>query len=135
MITLLSYCKRLWRIGTFSQAEPVNFKCLDPDPGEGSGVDPGYLDDLAPWLRRQRSEFPWAATARTARRVACAVHKAAAPDRRNLLQCNGEAAAQSVAHFHMHILPRKAGDHLRSTGTSSPATGRKSRRWPGRSGP
>ena len=37
---------------------------------------------------------------------------AVAPDGMNLLQCNGEAAAQSVFHFHMHVLPRKAGDEV-----------------------
>ncbi len=30
----------------------------------------------------------------------------------NLVQCNGAAAAQSVLHFHMHVLPRTDGDEL-----------------------
>jgi histidine triad (HIT) family protein len=30
----------------------------------------------------------------------------------NLLQCNGKAAAQSVFHFHMHVIPRAMGDGL-----------------------
>jgi len=50
------------------------------------------------------------ATVRTAQKVADAVNRTVEPDGMNLLQCNGEAAAQSVFHFHMHVLPRKAGD-------------------------
>ena len=30
----------------------------------------------------------------------------------NLLNCTREIAGQSVFHFHMHIIPRKAGDGL-----------------------
>ena len=51
-----------------------------------------------------------AATASTAQKIASAVNRTLEPDGMNLLQCNGEAAAQSVFHFHMHVLPRKAGD-------------------------
>ncbi len=51
-----------------------------------------------------------AATARSARRVARAVREVVRPDGLNLLQCNGEAAAQSVLHFHVHVLPRHHGD-------------------------
>ncbi len=53
------------------------------------------------------------ATVRTAKRVAAAVDKTLSPDGLNLLQCNGPAAAQSVMHFHMHVLPRKNGDELK----------------------
>jgi histidine triad (HIT) family protein len=66
-----------------------------------------------------------AAAARIARRVARAVNRALQPDGLNLLQSNGPGAAQSVGHFHFHVLPRwqddgllvnwtpKAGDHAR----------------------
>jgi histidine triad (HIT) family protein len=53
-----------------------------------------------------------AATARTARRVATAVRATLLPGGLNLLQCNGKAAAQSVFHFHMHVIPRATGDGL-----------------------
>jgi histidine triad (HIT) family protein len=53
------------------------------------------------------------AVVRTAKRVAGAVHGALAPDGINLVQCNGQGAAQSVAHFHMHVLPRTLGDDLK----------------------
>jgi histidine triad (HIT) family protein len=54
-----------------------------------------------------------AAVAVTARRVARAVDATLAPDGLNLLQCNGEAAGQSVFHLHMHVLPRAGGDGLK----------------------
>ena len=53
------------------------------------------------------------ATVRTAQRIAAAVDKVVKPDGINLLQCNGAAAAQSVFHFHMHVLPRADGDDLK----------------------
>jgi len=54
-----------------------------------------------------------AAVARTARQVATAVALVVSPDGLNLLQCNGPGAAQSVFHFHMHVLPRTLGDDLK----------------------
>lgn len=53
------------------------------------------------------------ATVVTAKKVAAAIDKTLAPDGLNLLQCNGPAAAQSVLHFHMHVLPRNTGDDLK----------------------
>jgi len=49
----------------------------------------------------------------TARRVARAVDLTVKPEGLNLVQCNGEAAGQSVFHFHMHVLPRSIGDELK----------------------
>ena len=54
----------------------------------------------------------FAAAGRTAIRVAAAVNAALAPDGLNLLQSNGPGAAQSVPHFHLHILPRRMNDGL-----------------------
>ena len=48
-----------------------------------------------------------------AKKIAFAIDKTLGPDGMNLLQCNGPAAAQSVMHFHMHVLPRRDGDKLR----------------------
>ena len=58
------------------------------------------------------SEEALARTAGTARKVAAAVAKTLNPDGLNLVQCNGPAAAQSVMHFHVHVLPRVKGDGL-----------------------
>jgi len=54
----------------------------------------------------------FAAAGRTAIRVAAAVNAALTPDGLNLLQSNGPGAAQSVPHFHLHILPRRMNDGL-----------------------
>ena len=48
-----------------------------------------------------------------AKMIAAAIEKTLSPDGINLLQCNGPAAAQSVLHFHMHVLPRRDGDELK----------------------
>ena len=46
----------------------------------------------------------------TAKKVAGALRKALNPDGLNLLQASGAAAFQSVPHFHLHLIPRWAGD-------------------------
>ncbi|MCW5698393.1 MAG: HIT family protein [Rhodospirillales bacterium] len=45
--------------------------------------------------------------------VATAVQKALAPHGLNIVQANGPGAAQSVMHFHWHVLPRGEDDGLR----------------------
>ena len=45
-----------------------------------------------------------------AKKVAAALRKSLSPDGLNLLQANGAAAFQSVAHFHLHLIPRWTGD-------------------------
>lgn len=50
--------------------------------------------------------------ASVAQRVAAAVRTALAPEGINLIQANGPGAGQSVPHFHIHILPRRAADGL-----------------------
>jgi histidine triad (HIT) family protein len=62
----------------------------------------------------------FAATARTASAVAKAVEATLRPDGLNLLQSNGPGAAQSVAHFHLHILPRRMQDGLVMNWTPKP---------------
>jgi len=59
------------------------------------------------------SDVAIAATVATAKKIAVAIDKTLNPDGLNLLQCNGPAAAQSVPHFHMHVLPRREGDELK----------------------
>ena len=48
----------------------------------------------------------------TAKKIAKAVKEAAGADGVNILQNNGESAGQTVKHFHVHIIPRKAGDNV-----------------------
>ena len=51
-----------------------------------------------------------AATMNAAQCAARAIEKTMSPDGINLIQANGPGAAQSVMHFHIHVLPRKFGD-------------------------
>lgn len=52
----------------------------------------------------------FAAVTRTVKRVAGAVRATLNPEGLNLVQANGPAAAQSVPHFHVHVLPRRLND-------------------------
>jgi histidine triad (HIT) family protein len=54
----------------------------------------------------EASEEDLVAVIRTVRRMARALEAAMSPDGINLFQANGEAAFQSVPHFHMHVIPR-----------------------------
>ena len=58
------------------------------------------------------SDEALARTVVTAKRVAGAIARTLNPAGLNLVQCNGPAAAQSVMHFHVHVLPRTAHDRL-----------------------
>jgi histidine triad (HIT) family protein len=46
-------------------------------------------------------------------KVARAVNQTLSPNGLNLVQANGPGAQQSVAHFHVHVLPRQTGDDLK----------------------
>lgn len=52
------------------------------------------------------------AVSKTAKRVARAIKQTLDPHGINLVQANGKGAAQSVFHFHMHVLPRTNDDDL-----------------------
>ncbi len=54
-----------------------------------------------------------ASTMTTVRIVANSVNRKLSPDGISLIQANGKGAAQSVPHFHIHIMPRKLGDELK----------------------
>ena len=62
----------------------------------------------------------FAAAGSTAIKIARAVNRVVKPDGLNLLQSNGPGAAQSVPHFHLHILPRRLGDYLAVNWTLRP---------------
>jgi histidine triad (HIT) family protein len=59
------------------------------------------------------SDEALAAVSRSVSRVARAVNQALSPSGLNLVQANGPDAQQSVAHFHVHVLPRQRGDELK----------------------
>jgi len=53
------------------------------------------------------------AVAATAQRVAARARDRLGADGVNLLQSSGAAAWQTVFHFHVHVIPRYAGDPLK----------------------
>src|SRR5579859_3836071 len=53
------------------------------------------------------------ATILAAQRLAARMMERLGADGINLLNCRGEAAWQTVFHFHMHVIPRYDGDPLR----------------------
>lgn len=53
-----------------------------------------------------------AGVARAAARVARAIEAAFRPEGMSVYQANGKAAGQTVFHYHVHLLPRHAGDGM-----------------------
>ena len=60
------------------------------------------------------------ATMVAAQRLARHMHDRLSPDGINLLNSCGSAAWQTVFHFHIHVIPRYAGDPLRLPWTPGP---------------
>jgi len=56
-----------------------------------------------------------AALSRTALRVARAIREEFRPQGLSVYQANGKAAWQSVFHYHVHLVPRYAGDGMTLT--------------------
>ena len=84
----------------FMDINPVN-------PGHCLVIPKAHADDIL-----EIGDDDIAAAARTARRIAGAVHRALTPGGVNLLQANGAGAGQSVFHFHFHVMPRRPGDDV-----------------------
>lgn len=55
------------------------------------------------------------AVARMVVRLARAIRAAFAPEGLSVYQANGEAAGQTVFHYHVHLVPRYAGDGMAFT--------------------
>jgi histidine triad (HIT) family protein len=53
------------------------------------------------------------AVVRSAKRLADRMRTVLEPAGINLIQANGAAAFQTVFHFHMHVVPRYAGDPIK----------------------
>ena len=47
-----------------------------------------------------------------AKKVGKAIMEAFSPDGMNVVQNNGEAAGQTVLHYHTHLIPRYSGDEV-----------------------
>lgn len=83
--------------------------------------------DIAPWTRGhvlvvpkahaadlgEISDEDLAAVAAAARRIALLQRERLGAEGNNLLNSFGAAAWQSVFHFHLHVVPRYAGDGMR----------------------
>jgi len=63
------------------------------------------------------SESAMQAVSLAARRIASAIHAELAPDGMTIAQVNGEAAGQTVLHYHLHLLPRTRGQSMRLHGS------------------
>jgi histidine triad (HIT) family protein len=53
-----------------------------------------------------------AAVAKACARVSRAIREAFKPEGLSVYQANGKAAGQTVFHYHVHLLPRHAGDGM-----------------------
>lgn len=53
-----------------------------------------------------------AAVARASAKVGRAIREAFRPEGLSVYQANGKAAGQTVFHYHVHLLPRHAGDGM-----------------------
>ncbi len=51
-----------------------------------------------------------AAVVRTSHRIAPVLRRVLEPEGLRILQLNGAAAGQTVFHYHMHLLPKNAGE-------------------------
>ena len=56
------------------------------------------------------SEQALVAVASLSRRLATAIREVIAPEGLRVVQLNGAAAGQTVFHYHMHLIPRTAGE-------------------------
>jgi histidine triad (HIT) family protein len=56
------------------------------------------------------SEQALSAVASVSRRLAPAIREVIAPEGLRVFQLNGAAAGQTVFHYHMHLIPRTAGE-------------------------
>ena len=92
----------------FEDDATIAFMDLNPaNPGHALAVAKGHyptVDVIPPDVL--------GAVAQTAQRVSRAMMKALSPFGLNLVQANGEGAAQSVPHLHIHVIPRQRNDAL-----------------------
>lgn len=76
-------------------------------PGHTLVIPKDHVSDI--WAL-DRDHIPALSSAIMA--VAWAVRRALKPDGMNLINSNGEAASQTVAHLHVHIVPRWSRDEF-----------------------
>ncbi len=92
----------------YEDAKTLAFLDINPvNPGHTLVIPKAHAPNL---MASDDSDL--AAVMAVARRVASAIEKSLSPYGINLLQANGPGAAQSVLHFHMHVIPRVKDDNL-----------------------
>jgi len=106
------FCKILkGEIPSFTVYEDETFKViLDRFP-----ATPGHMLIIPKEHYADMFELPDEVAAKLyplAKKLAAKVKAVTDADGINIVQNNGEAAGQSVHHFHLHIVPRKAGDGI-----------------------
>ena len=93
----------------YQDEETLAFMDINPvNPGHALAITKQHWPDL-----HATPEAQLGATIATAKRVAGALQAELQPDGINLAQANGKGAAQSVMHFHMHVVPRRMNDELK----------------------
>ncbi len=93
----------------FEDADTLAFMDINPaNPGHALVIPKAHSRDV-----HETPADALGAAIVTAQRIAGALQAELAPDGINLVQANGKGAAQSVLHFHMHVLPRRLDDDLK----------------------
>ncbi len=92
----------------YEDAKTLAFLDINPvNPGHALVIPKAHAVNLL-----ESADGDLAAVMASVRRVAQAIEAEIKPYGMNLLQANGPGAAQSVMHFHMHIIPRLKDDNL-----------------------
>lgn len=98
--------------------DDLTFAIMDINPfnhGHALVLSKGHYANL-----HEATEEGVSAVARTAKKIAAAVADAVKPDGINIVQANGQGAAQSVLHYHVHVLPRRIGDNAKLNWSLTP---------------
>ncbi len=98
--------------------DDLSFAIMDINPfnhGHALVLSKGHYANL-----HEASDDSVAAVARTAKKIAAAVIDCVPNDGINIVQANGPGAAQSVQHYHVHVLPRRLGDNAKLNWSLSP---------------
>ena len=92
----------------YEDAHPLAFMDIFPvTDGHALVITKDHFADIF-----AASESSLVAVASTAHRVAAAIRATLVPDGLMVFQLNGAAAMQTVFHYHMHLMPRAAGEPL-----------------------
>lgn len=112
MSTDCIFCKIIkGEIPSFTVYEDDTFKVIldrfPAAPGHALIIPKVHADDMFDLPEETAAKlYP------LAKKIATKIKEAVGAEGINIVQNNGEVAGQSVHHFHLHIVPRKAGDQI-----------------------